>query len=500
MPRRFTVTTSIPYVNARPHLGFALEAVQADVLARRRRALGAAVRFQTGTDDNALKNAQAAEREGVAAQELVDRNAALFLALRELLHLSTDDFVRTSRDPRHAAGVTRLWRACAARGDLYRRRYEGLYCVGCELFYHPRELDDGRCPEHGTQPERVAEENWFFRLSRYAGRLSELLASGKLAIVPEQRRNEVLAFVAAGLDDFSVSRSRERARGWGIPVPDDPSQVVYVWFDALANYVTGPGYGTDDEAYARWWAGADERVHVIGKDIVRFHAVYWPALLLSAGEPLPTAVLVHDFVTAAGRKLSKSAGTSVEPAELVARFGADAVRWWLLRDVPRVGDVDFTVEKLVARHDADLANGLGNLVRRTAGLVARYRDGIVPRCDGRPASARALAAGRATLAARIDAALAEFDFRGALAELLGVVAEANRFIESERPWEVARAEREGDSGAAARLDAVLATLAETCRELAHELAPFLPDASERISQVFAGARVDESAVVFPRLG
>ena len=244
------ITTTIPYVNARPHLGFALELVQADVLARHHRSIGEQVRFQAGTDDNSLKNVLAAEAAGVGVQEFVDASAAAFTGLAEPLSLSVDDLIRTSSDPRHRAGVERLWRACADSGDLYRRHYEGLYCVGCEQFYTPAELPDGRCPEHGTEPEQVSEENWFFRLSRYAAPLREAITSGRLRIEPAGRRHEVLALIDSGLADFSVSRPAERAGGWGIPVPGDPGQVIYVWFDALCNYVTALGYGQEGAAHA----------------------------------------------------------------------------------------------------------------------------------------------------------------------------------------------------------------------------------------------------------
>jgi methionyl-tRNA synthetase len=358
------ITTTIPYVNARPHLGFALELVQADVLARHRRARGDQVRLQAGTDDNSLKNVLAARAAGVGVQEFVDANADAFVALAAPLSLSVDDIIRTSRDPRHRPGVEALWRACADAGDLYRRPYEGLYCVGCEQFYTPGELPGGRCPEHGTEPQRISEENWFFRLSRYAGQLRELITSGTLRIEPAERRHEVLAQIAAGLEDFSVSRSAERAHGWGIPVPGDPSQVIYVWWDALGNYVTALRYGTGGADLQRWWTGAQRRIHLAGKGVVRFHAVYWPAILLSAGLPLPTDILVHDYLTAGGQKISKSGGVTVDPTALTRQYGTDAVRWWLLREVPRLGDTDFTEARLVGRANDELANGLGNLVSR----------------------------------------------------------------------------------------------------------------------------------------
>jgi methionyl-tRNA synthetase len=481
----FYVTTAIPYVNAAPHLGHALELVQADVLARHRRLRGQPVRFLTGTDDNALKNVTAARAAGVDVRTFVDANADRFAALREPLDLSFDDFIRTGVDDRHRQGVARLWRECAAAGDFYRRSYDGLYCAGCEQFYAEAELENGRCPEHRVAPERVREENWFFRLSRYAEELLDVLESGRVRIEPAARRNEVLAFVRGGLSDFSVSRPAARAGGWGIPVPDDPDQVVYVWWDALANYVTALGDGAD---YERWWAGSAERVHVIGKGIVRFHAVYWLALLLSAGRPLPTAVFVHDYLTVEGAKVAKSAGNAVDPVALVGRFGVDAVRWWLLRDVARVGDTDFTTDRLVHRANQDLANGLGNLVNRTLTLVNRVD---VERAAALRASQSLLPAAGAELSDHIDHALRRFDLRAATGALCAVVDAGNRLIEAERPWELAR------RGETARLDATLAALVGTCRALAAELEPFLPGGARRVrEQLASGGR---PRPVFPRL-
>ncbi|MEU8040267.1 methionine--tRNA ligase [Streptosporangium sp. NPDC049078] len=503
------VTTTIPYVNARPHLGFALELVQADVLARFRRAQGDRVRFQTGTDDNSLKNVLAAEAAGVPVQEFVDRNAEAFVALREPLALTVDDVVRTSRDPRHRSGVERLWRACADAGDLYRKHYEGLYCVGCEQFYTPAELTGGRCPEHGVEPQRVAEENWFFRLSRYADRLHDLVADGRLRIEPAERRNEVLGFIAGGLEDLSVSRSTARARGWGIPVPGDPGQVVYVWWDALGNYITALDYGTGGENHGRWWVGADRRIHLVGKGVLRFHAVYWPAMLLSAGQPPPTDVVVHDYLTAGGRKISKSGGGTADPIALAGEYGTDAVRWWLLREVPRVGDADFTVDRLVARANDELANGLGNLVNRVVAMVHRYRDGHVPLTGTGPGTGGGIGApgGEALEAAcrqapgLVRSALDDFAFRRATAPVWAIVDEANRYVDLIRPWELARAERDGALGAAARLDAVLAALVRACETLADQLAPFLPGTAARIAaQCTAGEEgLPEPRPLFRRL-
>jgi methionyl-tRNA synthetase len=546
--QRVYLSTTIPYVNSRAHIGHALELVQADVLARHHRRIGDDVRLQSGTDDNSLKNVLAAAAEGISTRELVHRNATAFAGLREHLSLSFDDFIRTSSDPRHRPGVERLWRACEAAGDLYRKSYEGLYCVGCEQFYTPAELPGGNCPEHGTAPQLVAEENWFFRLSRYAGRLREEISSGRLRIEPASRRNEVLGFIDSGLEDFSVSRSVERARGWGIGVPGDPGQVIYVWWDALGNYITSLNYGSGSRGadYERWWAGADRRVHLVGKGVLRFHAVYWPAILLSAGEPLPTDILVHDYLTVDGRKISKSAGGGPgnDPVELTGTYGIDAVRWWLLRDVPRVGDADFTVDRLIARANEDLANGLGNLVSRVVSLVHSSRAGIITPCPWPPGTSRWLAAASgaragsrvspdqdkagqaagstgtaetaraawpddaADLLAAIErapravrAALAGFDFRGAAGAVWAIVEEANRYLDATAPWHVARAERAGDPSAAARLDGILGALVTACQVLAAEIWPFLPDLAARAAAACsdpAGA-LPQPRPLFPRI-
>ncbi|MGD0062269.1 MAG: methionine--tRNA ligase [Streptosporangiaceae bacterium] len=513
------ITTTIPYVNARPHIGFALELVQADVLARAGRGRGESVRFQTGTDDNSLKNVLAAQAAGVPVRDFVDRNADAFVALAQSLSLTVDDVIRTSRDPRHRPGVERFWRACAQAGDLYRQRYEGLYCTGCEQFYQPAELRGGRCPEHDTVPAPVSEENWFFRLSRYAAPLREAITTGQLRIEPAGRRHEVLAFLDSGLADFSVSRPAARAGGWGLPVPGDDSQVIYVWFDALCNYVTALGYGAGSSAeYRRFWAGEGRRLHLLGKGVLRFHAVYWPAMLLSSGQPLPTDIYVHDYLTTDGRKISKSSGPAEsDPAALAAAYGTDAVRWWLLREVPRVGDADFTVERLIARADDELANGLGNLVNRVVAMIHRYRDGFAgpggagPGGAGPDGAGPGLAGGEdldtacRQVGARVRAALEDFDFRRATAAVTSIADEANRLVNRVRPWELAQAERDGGSLAVAsgeRLDAALRVLLEACQVLGRELSPFLPDAAARITAQCApggDGRLPRPSPVFRRL-
>jgi len=490
------ITTTIPYVNARPHLGHALEYVQADALARFYRGAGERVRLQAGTDDNALKNVLAAQAAGLGVREFVAAFAAAFTGLAGPLSLSVDDTIRTSSDPRHRPGVERLWRACAARGDLYRRHYEGLYCVGCEQFYPEGELAAGRCPEHGTVPDLVSEENWFFRLSRYAPQLRALIAGGTIRIDPPARRNEVLALIDGGLADFSVSRSAERARGWGIPVPGDPGQVIYVWWDALANYLTALDYASGGENRRRWWNDAHRRVHLLGKGVLRFHAVYWPAILLSAGEKVPTDIAVHGYLTENGRKISKSSGATVDPYDLVAEYGTDAVRWWLLRDVPKGADADFTEGRLVSRANDELANGFGNLVNRVVALICRYRAGRVPVTSASAPDAAALETAIADAPALVATALADFDFRRATEAVWAIAHEANRYVNRTRPWDLAKA------GADADLDAVLALLLRACQALGALLAPFLPDASERITrQCTPGAtgKLPRPAPLLPRI-
>jgi methionyl-tRNA synthetase len=476
----YYVTTAIPYVNAEPHLGFALELVQADVFARFHRLRGDDTRFLTGTDENSLTNVIAAERAALPIRELVDRNAARFRELGSVLGLSNDDFIRTASDPRHITGARRFWEACAARGDVYRRRYRGLYCVRCERFFAPDELVDERCPDHKTVPDLVEEENHFFRLSRYGAALGELLDDGTLRVVPETRHREVRAFVARGLDDFSISRSRARARDWGLEVPGDPDQVMYVWFDALTNYVTALGYGSEpeDPLYRRYWTESPARVHLIGKDILRFHAVYWPAMLLSAGAAVPTTIVVHGFLTRDGRRMSKSLGTGVDPVALVQAWGVDAVRYWLLRHVPPTGDADFSDDAFARVYAAELADDLGNLVSRVVGLLHRYRGGLVP-APGQPSGSE-LRAAATRLAADLTPALEAYDPRAALDAVFALVDSANRHVEDARPWALARAEREDDTVAARRLDTVLYDLAEACRVVAEGLRPLLPGTAERI--------------------
>lgn len=484
----YYITTAIPYVNAAPHLGHALEFVQADVLARHRRLRGQPVRFLSGTDDHALKNVLAARRAGVPVAEFVTTAADRFEKLQQQLELSCDDYIRTSSDPRHRPGVEFLWQRCLAAGDFYQHTYRGLYCVGCEQFYEEGSLVAGLCPEHGVTPEPVVETNWFFRLSRYADRIRDAITTGALRINPVQKRNEVLALIDGGLQDFSVSRPAARADGWGIPVPGDPSQVIYVWWDALTNYITALGVAGDSADYEYWWQGAGERVHVIGKGITRFHALYWIGLLLSADQPLPTTIHVHDYVNVGGTKLSKSTGNVVDPVELIETHGVDALRWWITREVPLLGDTEFTVSRLVQAYNNDLANGLGNLVNRTLTLVHKHFGGRL-HPDDAPVTGPSwdtgdLDAACAALPSAIDAALGSADFRTATDHLAAAVALANQLLNAAEPWKALR----GPEAGIEPTHRLLSRITRACGTIATELAPFCPSgAATVLNQLTEGA-------------
>lgn len=474
------ISTAIPFVNAEPHLGFAYELVLADILARHRRRRACDVRFQTGTDDNSLKNVIAATRAGVPVSDFVNENAATFRALAPLLDVAADDFICTSRDPRHRPAVEELWRACAARGDLYQRTYRGRYCTGCEAFV---EDDVEVCDEHGTVPEAVEETNWFFRLSRYREKVRALIADGRVRITSEAACAETLAFLDGEVRDLSVSRDASRASGWGIPVPGDPAQVIYVWFDALVNYVSALGFAGDHALFDSYWCGTGERVHVIGKGISRFHAVYWLAFLLSAELPLPTKIAVHGYLTVDGAKISKSNNPAPVPP-IVERWGADTLRWYFARRCRTRADSDVTTEALGEAHDRDLADRLGNLVQRTTTLVAKLSVSERP-CVPAPrttAEASELRAIAEALPARVDAALDAFLPDEAAAAIVDLLDAGNRYLEVVAPWRLARSDR----------DAALASLytpLEVARFAAGELEPFVP----RVAQIIS-ARLGNAAL------
>ncbi|MCX8175304.1 MAG: methionine--tRNA ligase [Candidatus Micrarchaeota archaeon] len=465
---KFYLTTAIPYVNAAPHLGHVLEFLQADAIARYRRLLGEDVALVTGADENSLKNVQAAEKQGISAMELCDRNSEIFRKMADRVGLSYTSFQRTSDRGRHWPGAQRLWELCFKKGDIYKRKYVGLYCVGCEAFYEPEELSEGLCPEHRTAPERIEEENYFFRLSRYQSELERLIQSDELRIVPQARKNEVLSFIKGGLRDFSVSRSVERARGWGVPVPGDASQMEYVWFDALATYMTGVGFGTDEKLFEKYWP-AD--VHVIGKGILRFHAVYWPAMLLSAGLPLPRAVLVHGYITIEGQKMSKSLGNIIDPQRLIDEYGVEPLRYCLLSE-PTFEDGDFSEKVLVEKNNNELLANIGNLVNRVLVFAHREFGGMVP--EGKPdAEDEKFVQSQSKRLAAVGRLLEELQLKEALATAMEAGKEANAYFQKNEPWKKAKTDRE-------RCRAVIYVLLHQVKDLAIALEPFLPFTSREI--------------------
>jgi len=462
---RFYLTTAIDYVNSRPHLGTAYEKVTADVIARYRRLSGLSTHFLMGNDEHSQNVYRRARDLGLEPLDYCDRMEGEFRDVWARLDVSFDDFIRTSA-PRHRAGVEQIVRRIAGAGDLYEGFYEGPYCVGCEAFKPEKDLVDGRCPVHGTLPEQIREKNHFFRLSKYRQPLLDHLARHPEFIEPEIRRNEILRLIEGGLDDISVSRA---GQAWGIPLPFDPSSVVYVWFDALINYVSAIGFGSDAETFARWWP-AD--LHVIGKDITRFHCVVWPAMLMSAGIELPRMVFGHGFVKFRGEKMSKSLGTAVDPLEAASRFGPDPLRLYLVKEIPYGQDGDFSWERFEERYNADLANNLGNLVNRLAAMSRRYRAGQLTPAALEPGR---LAGAAASAVARYRSSMEGYALHDAASAVFGLVDATNEFIAETEPWTLARVDANRP-----RLDRVLEDVAEAVRIAAVLLLPVMPRSAAEI--------------------
>ncbi len=464
MPR-FFLTTAIDYVNSRPHLGTAYEKITADVIARYKRLTGTRTHFLMGNDEHSQNVYRRARELGLEPLAYCDQMEREFRDVWGRLEVSFDDFVRTS-EPRHRAGVTKMVERIAAAGDLYEGFYEGYYCVGCEAFKPEKDLVDGLCPIHQTPPEWIREKNHFFRLSRYQGPLLAHYEAHPEFIEPEIRRNEIVRLVEGGLDDISISRAGQH---WGIPLPDDPSSVVYVWFDALINSISAVGYGTDGALFEQWWPA---NLHVIGKDITRFHCVVWPAMLMSAGLALPSQVFGHGFVHFKGQKLSKSLGTAVDPLEAAQRFGPDPLRLYLVKEIPYGQDGDFSWERFEERYNVDLANNLGNLVNRVAVMADKYRNGHVNAAGG--------AGGRLpTFAVEVSRRYREAMERYALhlgaAAAFDLIDATNEFIAESAPWTLARRADDG-----ARLDAVLAEIVEAIRIATVLLLPIMPRSAAEI--------------------
>ncbi len=487
MSGKFFISTPIFYVNAKPHIGTALTCLYADVLARYHRQKGEEVFFLTGTDEHGAKIAQSAEKAGLEPQAFVDQSSESFRELMKSWHISNDFFIRTTDKVVHTPGVLKLWQLLADQGDIYKGSYEGLYCVGHEAFMKSSDLVDGKCPDHQTEPEKIKEENYFFKLSKYKKDLREMYEKGDIVIRPDSRRKEILNMLD-DLEDISFSRPRDVVK-WGIPVPGDDSQLIYVWADALTNYISALGYGRKEENMS-FWPGS----HMIGKDILKFHAIFWPAMLHAVGLQPPREILAHGFITVDGQKMSKTIGNVIDPTPLVEKYGLDPVRYFLLREIPSHQDGDFSYEKLEARYNGDLANNLGNLVSRVAKLIET-------KCGGELIYEEKLMdsrVGEQIAQARKDYEkfIEEFKLHEALASIWNLLTFANGYMDEHKPWK----EEHGE-----HLLMTLNSVATVMAEVSKMLESFMPETSAKILKNL-GAESDAKKFVitkveslFPRL-
>jgi methionyl-tRNA synthetase len=481
----FYITTPIYYPNADPHIGHAYNAVATDFIARYHRLRGDDVFHLTGTDEHGLKLQRAAEAAGMEPQRWVDEMEPRWREVWARLDIASDDYIRTT-EPRHRRAVQRLLSTVHDNGrdDIYLGTYEGLYCVSCELYYTKDELVDGLCPIHERPVERVSQENYFFRLSAYADRLLDHYEREPSRVEPETRRNEVLSLIKGGLLDFSISRTNF---DWGIPLPWDPEHVCYVWFDALTNYITAAGYGSDDERFGAMWPA---NIHMIGKDILRQHAIYWPAMLMAAGIEPPTQVWAHGYLTVGGKKMSKTNLTGIHPFELIDHFGVDSYRYYFVREIQFGQDGNFSWESMVERHNADLANGLGNLASRILAMLASSFDGVVPDAGGQQRAGgqeEDLPAVIEQAVRRYDDHMSDVALTQALADVWEVVGRANRYLVEKAPWTLTK-----DASRQEELAAILYASAETLRVLAVLIHPIMPAAAQRLwDQLGIGAPLVE---------
>ncbi|HVI04775.1 MAG TPA: methionine--tRNA ligase [Sphingomicrobium sp.] len=493
MSKPFYITTAISYPNGRPHIGHAYEAIAADAMARFQRSRGRDVRFQTGTDEHGLKMAQAARGEGVEPRVFADKMSHLFQEMCDILDVSYDRFIRTSQQDHYRASQA-IWKAMEERGDIYLDRYEGWYSIRDEAYYEPEELslaeDGSRLSPNGSPVEWTVEESWFFRLSHYQQRLLDHYAANPDFIRPESRRNEVLRFVEGGLKDLSISRT---SFDWGVPVPGSDHHVMYVWLDALTNYITGLGYPDDTELWRRYWPA---NVHLIGKDVVRFHAVYWPAFLISAGIDLPKQIYGHGFLLSRGEKMSKSVGNVVDPILLADRFGVDALRYFLLREVPFGQDGSYSAEAIVNRTNADLANSFGNLAQRSLSMIVKNLGGVLPAPGQDNEDVKLLDLIDKVANEEVPEAFDRFAFSVGIEAWLRAVFACNAYIDVQAPWTLRKTDPE-------RMAAVLGTLVLAVRQLAQAIAPIIPNSADKLMTLIdsgqKGTPIEQPMPLFPRL-
>jgi methionyl-tRNA synthetase len=493
MAEPFYITTAISYPNGPPHIGHAYEAIAADVIARFERSQGRDVRFQTGTDEHGLKMAQAARARGVEPPVFADKMSRLFQDMCDALNVSYDRFIRTSEPDHHRASQA-IWKAMEEKGDLYLGRYEGWYSVRDEAYYDESELEAGpdgeKLSPQGTPVEWTVEESWFFRLSKYQQPLLDHYAANSDFIRPDSRRNEVMRFVEGGLSDLSISRT---SFDWGVPVPGSDGHVMYVWLDALTNYLTGLGYPDDTELWRRYWP-AD--VHLIGKDVVRFHTVYWPAFLMSAGIALPRQVYGHGFLLSRGEKMSKSVGNVVDPIALASRFGVDALRYFLMREVSFGQDGSYSAEAIVNRANAELANSFGNLAQRSLSMIFKNLDGVIPAPGEAGADRELLGLVDKACSTEVPQAFADFAFSVGIDAWLHAVFACNAYVDTQAPWVLRKTDPQ-------RMAAVLGTLVLAVRALTQAIAPVIPASADKLLTLIeageGGAPIPQPTPLFPRL-
>ncbi len=499
---KFYTTTAIAYVNGKPHMGHALEFVMTDVIARYKRLMGFDTHFLTGTDEHGVKIYNSARKAGVETQDYVNKHAEFYRGLKDILDLSNDDFIQTTDRDRHWPACQKLWKKLADKEDIYKKEYEGLYCEGCEAFMASRDLVDGVCPNHKTAPTLVKETNYFFRLSKYSKKIAELIETDKLQIIPSFRKHEILNVVKEGLHDVSFSRPKE-ILPWGVDVPGDTDQVMYVWCDALTNYISAIGYNENSEQFKTYWP-AD--LHIIGKDIVRFHAGIWIGMLLSAGIELPKAILVHGFITHNGDKMSKTTGNVVDPVEIVDKYGVDTLRYYLVREIPSGRDGNFSDKLFIERYNSDLANNLGNLVNRIHTLISRNN-----------ISEFSFDKFYEPYKEKIDDAwkkyisdMDKYNLHEAVFHIWRLVDFANKKIDEEKPWILLKT----DEG---RAKPILCNLLEVIRHITIMLTPIMPKSAVKIrEQIGLKPEVDyelengwgamsvwhklgEGGIIFPRI-